>query len=195
LGKIDTDRIGVGGRTTFRPLIKRLVNSRSCAVSRIARFSTDFFHIRTAVFPQFFGRSPFVLLTLLLLVSDTEYKMARYSAFLGRRVEVQYRAGDILLPASGTFVADSGRSIFLEQNFEQRGQHKHFRWEIPYQYLVRIEEKPDSGVSANGTCVTAASKAAPEAPVESKAAEKPLSAAATASAGGASGTLPLSHRA
>src|SRR5260370_20207515 len=73
--------------------------------------------------------------------------MARYSAFLGRRVEVQYRAGDILLPASGMFVADSGRSIFLEQNFEQRGQHKHFRWEIPYQYLLRIEEKPDSGAS------------------------------------------------
>ena len=67
--------------------------------------------------------------------------MARYSAFLGRSVEVLYRAGDILLPASGTFVADSGRSIFLEQSIEQRGQHKHFRWEIPYQYLVRIEEK------------------------------------------------------
>ena len=120
--------------------------------------------------------------------------MARYSAFLGRRVEVQYRAGDILLPASGTFVADSGRSIFLEQNFEQRGQHKHFRWEIPYQYLVRIEEKPDSGASANGTSVTAAAKAAPEAPLESKPADKPLSVAATASAGGASGILPLSHR-
>ncbi len=44
--------------------------------------------------------------------------MARYSAFLGRRVEVQYRAGDILLPASGTFVADSGRSIFLEEHFQ-----------------------------------------------------------------------------
>ena len=68
--------------------------------------------------------------------------MARYSAFLGRSVEVLYRAGDILLPASGTFVADSGRSIFLEQSIEQRGQHKHFRWESPYQYLVRIEEKP-----------------------------------------------------
>jgi len=120
--------------------------------------------------------------------------MARYSAFLGRRVEVQYRAGDILLPASGTFVADSGRSIFLEQNFEQRGQHKHFRWEIPYQYLVRIEEKPDSGAAANGTSVTAAAKAAPEVPVESKTADKPLSAAATAS-GGASGILPFSHRA
>jgi hypothetical protein len=120
--------------------------------------------------------------------------MARYSAFLGRRVEVQYRAGDILLPASGTFVADSGRSIFLEQNFEQRGQHKHFRWEIPYQYLVRIDEKPDSGTSANTTTVTAAPKTAREAPVKSNTADKPLSAAATASAGGASGILPLSHR-
>jgi hypothetical protein len=69
--------------------------------------------------------------------------MARYSAFLGRRVEVHYRAGDILLPASGTFVADSGRSIFLEQSFVQRGQQKHFRWEIPYQYIVRLEEKPE----------------------------------------------------
>ncbi|HLZ93548.1 MAG TPA: hypothetical protein VKQ28_17720 [Candidatus Acidoferrum sp.] len=70
--------------------------------------------------------------------------MARYSEFLGRSVEVHYRAGDILLPASGTFVADSGRSIFLEQSFVLHGQTKHFRWEIPYQYIVRLEEKPES---------------------------------------------------
>src|SRR6266853_3833746 len=111
--------------------------------------------------------------------------MARYSAFLGRRVEVQYRAGEILLPASGTFVADSGRSIFLEQNFEQRGQHKHFRWEIPYQYLVRIEEKPDSGASANGISAAATPKAAPETPVASKPDDRPLGAVAAATAGGA----------
>jgi hypothetical protein len=67
--------------------------------------------------------------------------MARYSRFLGRRVEVHYRAGEILLPASGIFVADSGRSIFLEQSFVQRGQQKHFRWEIPYQFIVRLQEK------------------------------------------------------
>ncbi|MDP9339860.1 MAG: hypothetical protein M3P45_13445 [Acidobacteriota bacterium] len=67
--------------------------------------------------------------------------MARYSAFLGLQVEVQYRAGDILLPASGTFVGDTGRSVFLEQNFEQRGQRRNFRWEIPYQYIVRLAEK------------------------------------------------------
>lgn len=67
--------------------------------------------------------------------------MARYSAFLGRAVEVQYRAGDICLPASGTFVADSGRSIFLEQHYEQCGQQKNFRWEIPYQCVVRIDER------------------------------------------------------
>ncbi len=64
--------------------------------------------------------------------------MARYSSFLGRKVEVQYRASDTLLPASGIFVADSGRSIFLEQIFEQRGQHRVFRWEIPYQFLIKI---------------------------------------------------------
>ncbi|OLD61181.1 MAG: hypothetical protein AUI53_06770 [Acidobacteria bacterium 13_1_40CM_2_60_7] len=68
--------------------------------------------------------------------------MARYSAFLGRRVEVQYRAGDISLPATGTLAADSGRSIFLEESFIQRGKEKHFRWEIPYQCIVRIEERP-----------------------------------------------------
>ena len=120
--------------------------------------------------------------------------MARYSAFLGRRVEVQYRAGDILLPASGTFVADSGRSIFLEQQFEQRGQHKHFRWEIPYQYLIRIEEKPDSGATAEGVSVPATAKASAEVTLPAKSGEGPLSAAAAGSAGGATGLLPLTHR-
>lgn len=75
--------------------------------------------------------------------------MARYSAFLGLQVEVQYRAGDILLPASGTFVGDTGRSIFLEQSFEQRGQHRQFRWEIPYQYVVRLSEKANPATPAS----------------------------------------------
>lgn len=96
--------------------------------------------------------------------------MARYSAFLGRRVEVQYRAGDILLPASGVFVADSGRSIFLEQTFCQRGQPKHFRWEIPYRYIVRIDEKvepvpevaPNSAADANSAAKAQASSVTAE---------------------------------
>ncbi len=66
--------------------------------------------------------------------------MARYSALLGRRVEVHYRAGDILLLATGTLVADSGKSIFLEEHFNQGGQVKTFRWEIPYQCIVRLTE-------------------------------------------------------
>jgi hypothetical protein len=77
--------------------------------------------------------------------------MARYSDFLGRRVEVHYRAGDILLPASGTFVADSGRSIFLEQHLTQHGQQKHFRWEIPYQYIVRLEEVTEPSAPLGGS--------------------------------------------
>src|SRR5258708_88193 len=120
--------------------------------------------------------------------------MARYSAFLGRRVEVQYRAGDILLPASGTFVADSGRSIFLEQNFEQRGKHKHFRWEIPYKFVGAIEENPDAGFCAKGGPVTATPKTKPEASVASKPDDQPRSTAAAASDGGAPGLLPLSQR-
>ena len=56
--------------------------------------------------------------------------MARYCKLLGRRIEVQYRAGDVFLPATGILVADSGKSIFLEEHFEQQGQVKSFRWEI-----------------------------------------------------------------
>lgn len=148
----------------------------------------------SSVFHTFFGGGIFVLLTLLLPSKETENKMARYSSFLGRRVEVQYRAGDILLPASGTLVADSGRSIFLEQHFEQRGQHKHFRWEIPYQYLVRIEEKPDSGASANTSAVPTRPTHAPEGPPAAEPSDEPLKAAARAGTGGAPGILPLPNR-
>src|SRR5215472_9728410 len=118
--------------------------------------------------------------------------MARYSDFLGRRVEVQYRAGDILLPASGTFVGDSGRSIFLEQSFEQRGHQKNFRWEIPYRYVVRIEEKAE--VLADPTAQSA--KLAAAAPIEAVAteSEKRLNSAAPSRSGGAAGILPLQNR-
>src|SRR5215475_9223761 len=122
--------------------------------------------------------------------------MARYSAFLGRRVEVHYRAGDILLPASGTFVADSGRSIFLEQHLTQHGQQRNFRWEIPYQYIVRLEEVKELPFDPSHTGNTPA-------PVESsrsKANVKPAAKAAQAGPSGAAATasadpaavLPLS---
>lgn len=124
--------------------------------------------------------------------------MARYSAFLGRRVEVQYRAGDILLPASGTFVADSGRSIFLEQNFEQRGIEKHFRWEIPYQYIVRLEEKelPPGQAAAPVLEKKAAENAATGTEASANSAENRIreSAGTTASGGGAPAILPLQNR-
>jgi len=145
-----------------------------------------------------FRGSPSVPLTVLLAAAETEDSMARYSAFLGRRVEVQYRAGDILLPASGTFVADSGRSIFLEQHFEQRGSQKHFRWEIPYQYIIRIEEKPEptqDPAQAHGTASHAPSTA-PNAVVAPSSSEPKASGSATApsSSGGAPGILPLQNR-
>jgi len=112
--------------------------------------------------------------------------MARYSAFLGSFVDVQYRAGDICLPASGSFVADSGRSIFLEQHYEQRGQRKNFRWEIPYQCIVRLEESEAFRTVASGRpAQQEQSSAAPH---------RELQAGAAQASAGAS-LLPISRRA
>ena len=75
--------------------------------------------------------------------------MASYSQFLGRKVTVNYRVGDVLIPASGTLVGDSGRSIFLEQHLEQRGRLNYFRWEIPYPYIHRLAEIPEDEAPAS----------------------------------------------
>lgn len=107
-------------------------------------------------------------------------------------MEVQYRAGDILLPASGKFVADSGRSIFLEQHIEQRGQQKQFRWEIPYQCIVRIREKEDAPTAAAGA-TDAAATSGTETARKSAAEEDPPAQTSTAAAlGGATAMQSLS---
>jgi hypothetical protein len=152
---------------------------------------------RSSAFPHAARGSPSVPLTVLPPSTETKCRMARYSAFLGRKVEVQYRAGDILLPASGTFVADSGRSIFLEQKFEQRGSQKHFRWEIPYQYIIRLEEKkepsPEPSASSSSSPAPAA---APSAETSASNADPPVrnSASSLSSGGAAPAILPLQNR-
>ncbi|HTP69774.1 MAG TPA: hypothetical protein VMJ35_12785 [Dongiaceae bacterium] len=74
--------------------------------------------------------------------------MAAYSDYLGATITVQYRLGDILLSATGVFVGDSGRSIFLEQHIEQRGRQNYFRWEIPYGNIQSIEKKSELAASS-----------------------------------------------
>src|SRR5258707_3931296 len=66
--------------------------------------------------------------------------MARYSDLLGSRIQVTYRAGAIVLPATGNLAADSGKSIFLEESYQQKGSVKTFRWEIPYMCIVHLNE-------------------------------------------------------
>jgi hypothetical protein len=66
--------------------------------------------------------------------------VAQYASLLGRRVEVYYRTGGMLLPATGTLTADSGKSIFLEEHYGQELQVKTFRWEIPYESIVKLTE-------------------------------------------------------
>ncbi len=115
--------------------------------------------------------------------------MASYSQYLGRKVSVNYRVGDVLIPASGTLVADSGRSIFLEQHLEQRGRLNYFRWEIPYPYIHRLAEITDTGEAISSSEQNSTTPDAQEA-----AARPANHAARAAAASGASGILPLSHR-
>jgi hypothetical protein len=91
--------------------------------------------------------------------------MARYSALLGRRIEVTYRAGDIVLPATGNLAADSGKSIFLEESYQQKGKVKTFRWEIPYPCIVQLNERPEGpkfNDSVSESREAAATESAPE---------------------------------
>ncbi len=63
-----------------------------------------------------------------------------------------YRAGDIVLPAMGNLAADSGKSIFLEESYQQKGNVKTFRWEIPYPCIIQLNEcaeGPQLHASAN----------------------------------------------
>lgn len=76
--------------------------------------------------------------------------MAAYSDYLGAVVTVQYRLGDILLSATGVFVGDSGRFIFLEQHVEQRGRRNYFRWEIPYGNVHSISKKAEPEIALDG---------------------------------------------
>jgi len=114
--------------------------------------------------------------------------MASYSQFLGRNVTVQYRVGDVLLPASGIFAADSGRSIFLEQHIEQCGKRNYFRWEIPYQYIHRIEESQLSGEN-----ITPVADSPADAAPQSDSSARPAARAAHASSGAPS-ILPSAQR-
>lgn len=98
--------------------------------------------------------------------------MAKYRALIGRRVEVYYRAGDIFLPATGVLAADSGKSIFLEEHFCQHGRVKSFRWEIPYQCIIRLSEtEPSAGpsdVSSLPAPENRSASTAPLAPMKSR---------------------------
>jgi len=100
--------------------------------------------------------------------------MARYPELIGRRVDVQYRAGDVMLPATGTLVADSGKSIFLEEKLLQRGQTKTFRWEIPYRFISSISENfaplpaASSAAQSNAESERARESAAEIAPLKLK---------------------------
>lgn len=76
--------------------------------------------------------------------------MARYTAFLGKRVEAHYRAGDMQLSTSGTLVSDTGKAIFVQERFTSGGKEKMMRVEIPYAYVIRVAEMRDETSQPRG---------------------------------------------
>ena len=74
--------------------------------------------------------------------------MDRYIQLVGKRVEAHYRASDIELSVEGMLVADSAKSVSIEERYTQGGRDKTIRIEIPYDYIIRISEvreKPHLG--------------------------------------------------
>jgi hypothetical protein len=84
--------------------------------------------------------------------------MARYSAFLGKRVEAHYRAGDMQLSTIGTLVSDTGKAIFVQERFSLGGKDKTMRVEIPYSYVIRVLEIRDEATPARAVPKSAKKK-------------------------------------
>jgi hypothetical protein len=76
--------------------------------------------------------------------------MARYSALLGKRVEVHYRAGEMQLSTIGTLASDTGKAIFVQEHFSSGGKEKTMRVEIPYAYVIRVAEMRDEAAQPRG---------------------------------------------
>ena len=70
--------------------------------------------------------------------------MSRFISFTGKRVEAQYRVADIRQKSVGTLVADTGRSIVVEERILQGERKKTMRVEIPYEYVIRLIEAAQS---------------------------------------------------
>jgi hypothetical protein len=66
--------------------------------------------------------------------------MDRYTQLVGKRVEAHYRARDIDLSVKGTLVANSRKSLSIEERYTQGGREKTMRIEIPHEYIIHISE-------------------------------------------------------
>lgn len=66
--------------------------------------------------------------------------MSAFTSLLGKRVEVNYRAGEVHMTVTGTLASDSGEFIRLEDRFSQAGREKTLRIEIPYPSVIRVRE-------------------------------------------------------
>jgi hypothetical protein len=77
--------------------------------------------------------------------------MRQYSIFVGKRVDVRYKAGALHLSAAGILLIDNGDTISLEDHFLQNGKQKTMRVEVPYGCILNIAEaKEEVAVPSGG---------------------------------------------
>ena len=75
----------------------------------------------------------------------------------------------------------------------QRGLLKHFRWEIPYQYIVRLEEVAEAAVNvSNGGAAAAEAASRDKSPPGGEAFNSSTAAANTS--GASPSVVPLQNR-
>ena len=84
--------------------------------------------------------------------------MKQYSTFVGKRVEVRYKAGALHLSAAGILLADNGDTISLEDHFLQNGKQKTMRVEVPYGCILNLAEAESGDSVAPSSTATPARK-------------------------------------
>lgn len=78
----------------------------------------------------------------------------QYSLFIGKRVEVSYKAGYLHLSAAGVLLSDNGETICLEDHFLQNGKPKTMRVEVPYNCILRVGEAEQEGAASPSQSAT-----------------------------------------
>ncbi len=82
----------------------------------------------------------------------------QYSHFIGKRIEVRYKAGSLHLSAAGILLSDDGGAICLQDHFLQNGKLKTMRVEVPYGCILQLAEVEQDSATTPSEAATRSRK-------------------------------------